>query len=490
MSILPISSIINVSITNTPSGISEQNVNTVGLFSTETPNNVDVYRSYISAAQVAVDYGTNSITAAMANNVFAQTPNLRSGSGELVIMPLVSSVSATAGDTITTDISANLAAIQAVADGDLKVTLNGTDYDLSGLNFTAAADFTDIAKVIQTALPNGIVTAIANTGFKVESKKVGATADAIIATFAGSGTDLAGASLFNTAASTPTSGADATGETISEAIARTEGQVFYAGVMTNLLVEDAEISVTAATVQSRDLMFIHQSSSAEDIAGIGTTIQAASQDKTRLLVYTLGVAEANLMKAAFVGRAFSVNFNGTATSQTMQLKQLVNVVADLGINQTLLGQAEVAGTDLYVSYRGRASVESTGGNDYFDNVYNDLQLKFSLETAGFNHLAQTNTKIPQTEAGMDGLKSSYATAIERFVSVGVIAAGSWTSSETFGDPEIFKENIEQFGYYIYSVPITQQSAAERALRKAPLVQVAIKRAGAIHRSDVIVLVND
>ena len=61
---------------------------------------------------------------------------------------------------------------------------------------------------------------------------------------------------------------------------------------------------------------------------------------------------------------------------------------DLGISQTLYVQAEAAGVDLYVSYDGVPSVYSTGGNDFFDNVYSDLALKFALETAGFNFLSE------------------------------------------------------------------------------------------------------
>ena len=91
---------------------------------------------------------------------------------------------------------------------------------------------------------------------------------------------------------------------------------------------------------------------------------------------------------------------------------------------------------------------------------------------------------------MNGLKSAYGAVCDRFVRNGVIAGGSWTSSETFGDPEIFKQNVLESGYYIYSTPITLQSASEREQRKAPLAQIAIKRAGAIHTSDVIVLIND
>lgn len=196
------------------------------------------------------------------------------------------------------------------------------------------------------------------------------------------------------------------------------------------------------------------------------------------------------MNAAYAGRAHSVNFFGSDTAQTMNLKQLATITPDIGISQTLYGQAETAGIDLFVSYDGVPSVFSTGGNDYFDNVYADLALKFALETSGFNYLRQTNTKVPQTEQGMDGLKSAYGVVCDRFVRNRFIRGGSWTSSETFGDPEIFKQNVLDKGYYIYSLPITQQEAVQREQRKAPLVQIAVKRAGAIHTSDVIVLVND
>lgn len=490
-SVLPISNVINVTITTTPSGLTEPNVNTVALFTTETPSNVDTFNSYISASQVADDYGTSSITAQMANAVFAQTPNIRTGNGNLIIVPMQSAVSATVGDTTTADISANVADIILVNDGDLRVTVNGTDVDLTGLDFTNCTDLEDVALVIQKVLTDVIVTAPTASTLKFESKKVGlSSAITLGAVAGGTGTDLSGAGYFNASGAIATVGVNASGETLLDAIARVEDEVFFAGVMTNLLMEDATVVTTANGIQAMDRIFVHQGSSAEDIEGLATDISGASLTKTRILVYTEGVAEANLMKASYVGRAFSVNTRGSFTAQTMNLKSLATITADTGITQTIYDKADTAGADLYVSYAGVPSVYSTGGNDYFDNVYNDLALKFALETAGFNYLRQTNTKVPQTEVGMNGLKNAYAQVCERFIRNGAIAGGSWTSSETFGDPETFKQNVLEKGYYIYSLPITQQDASEREQRKAPLIQIAIKRAGAIHTSDVLVNVND
>jgi hypothetical protein len=90
---------------------------------------------------------------------------------------------------------------------------------------------------------------------------------------------------------------------------------------------------------------------------------------------------------------------------------------------------------------------------------------------------------------MDALKGAYRTVAVQAKSNLFIAAGEWTGSDTFGKPEDFKRNIKDFGYFIYSLPISQQSVADREARKAPVCQVALKYAGAIQSSTVIVNFN-
>jgi hypothetical protein len=45
------------------------------------------------------------------------------------------------------------------------------------------------------------------------------------------------------------------------------------------------------------------------------------------------------------------------------------------------------------------------------------------------------------------------------------------------------------GYYVYAPKVSTQSAADRAARKSPAVQVAAKLGGAIHEVSVVVNVN-
>lgn len=488
--ILPLSNVINVTITQTPSGLSEKNVNSLLLLTNEMPNSIEPYTINFGASQVASEYGTNSLTAAMANAVFSQSPNLLTGGGRLIVAPMIAAVSATEGTCTTADITANLSDILLVTNGDLNVDIDGVGYDLTGLNFAGANDFDDVATIIGRAIGYCDIEATA-TGLKFTSKKVGADSDIVIGVVAGgTGTDLAGAGYLNALTSTSVSGVDSSGETIEAAVSRLDPQVGFVGIMTSIDLEDDAISSIASFTQARDNIFFHHVSSPTDIAGIGTTIADATLTRTRLLMHTTGQATANLMKAAYAGRGCSVNFRGNKTSQTMNLKSLTGISPDYGISQTMYTNSAETAIDLYVSYRGLPNVVSNGGNDYFDNIYGDLALKFFLEVAGFNYLRQTNTKVPQTEDGMNGLKAAYGGVCEIFVRNGSIAGGSWNSSERFGDPEIFDENVLNNGYYIYSLPVTQQDSIERENRTAPLVQIAIKRAGAIHKSSVLVVVND
>lgn len=72
------------------------------------------------------------------------------------------------------------------------------------------------------------------------------------------------------------------------------------------------------------------------------------------------------------------------------------------------------------------------------------------------------------------------------VNNGFVAPGVW------GGPAIGAIVPGQYlstGYYIYQPPIALQSAADRAARKSPPIQAAIKLAGAVHFAFIIVSVN-
>lgn len=490
---LNIDNVIEVTIQQISSGLAIPNVNILNLFTTEIPGNLDAYRIYRGARDVATDYGTNSTTYAMANAIFSQVPNILTGGGYLVITPMINAVDAASAYFTSANISANLASLIGVSNGSLKIILDGTTIQLTNLDFTDALTFADISDILQDELPNAIIAPIANTGITITSKEVGLTNSSISFATSPSGTDLIGASYLNTAAGVITPGVDEGGESLIAAINRITPQVAFSGIITNLEMNNADILINAQAIQATQYIWFQHFVSKSDIAGICTDIQDAGLTRTRCLLYTTNIIQANLMKSAYAGRALSVNFSGSNTSQTMNLKALAGILPDTGITQTDYTNANTAGTDLYVPYGSAGNsagyVYSTGGNDFFDNVYNITWLKGALQIAGFNYLATINTKIPQTEDGMSGLKHAYELILIQAIQVGIIGQGlTWNSGEFFGNQADFLRNITDVGYYIYSQPISQQNQPDRTARKAPLVQIAFIFAGAIHTSMVNVLI--
>lgn len=90
---------------------------------------------------------------------------------------------------------------------------------------------------------------------------------------------------------------------------------------------------------------------------------------------------------------------------------------------------------------------------------------------------------------MATLKNAYLGVLNQSVTNGFVAPGTWNSPQLFGNAADLRRCVLSYGYYIYSQPVAQQAQQARAQRVAPLVQIAIKFAGAIQSSDVLVFFN-
>lgn len=309
------------------------------------------------------------------------------------------------------------------------------------------------------------------------------TAKAAVSVFAQSPNIISGGGKFIVA---PV-GAD---ETSEEALARLIPLVFFGGFATTFTETDEEILATAAAAQAAGKIFGVASSDDGDLetAGLLGELQASSLSYGRGL-YHGDSAEVEGYKWGYLSRAMSVNFEASNTTNTMQLKQIAGSLPDYNLSATQLEKAKACGADVYAVIANRASVLSYGANEFFDEILNKSWLKMALEVAGFNALAQTNGKVPQTEAGVEVLKTAYRGIAEQAIRNGMVAPGTWTGSDTFGNPEDFHRNIRERGYFLYTAPVAEQSSADRAARKAPVCQLAIKLAGAIHSSSLIVNIN-
>lgn len=281
-------------------------------------------------------------------------------------------------------------------------------------------------------------------------------------------------------------------EGLDAAITRTKDLVQYFGVMQSEIDSQTYTLQAAAVIQALNKIGFFVSRDALDIAPDGTfdIFRTTGYTQSRGLYYgAADDATALVMQAAYASRALSVDFTGSNTTSTMNLKDLAGVNADPSMTQTYQDQCVACGADTYVSLQGVSKVLCQGANRFFDQVYNQQWFVGALQVAGFNFLARSSTKVPQTEDGMTALKSAYRQVCQQAVSNQYSAPGTWDLPDTFGVLADFLANISQRGYYIYSSPISQQSPAARDARQAPLVQIALKEAGAIHSSSVLVNIN-
>ena len=484
---VPVSYTVNVSLSAVPKGLGTYNTNSIAIFSNETANFSEPYIAAITPQTVKEAFGSNSLTYKMANALFTPAFNFRTGDGYLYIFKY-DGTNATQGTVTTTEISESAIAtkietFKAVSNGGLKISIDGTATTLTGLDFSGISSLEDICTVLLGQNPDCYIY-LDGTKFVFQSKRPGSS---VTLTSGAAGTDLYGASYFDGANATAVSGTAATGS-LSDAIDTALEQATFGGVLTTQYMDDTLLLAQAAQIEAKDVVFYNELQSLKDIAVTGAANKAAGNSKTRLLAYSMGAEEAKIAVATYATIAQSVNFVATDTANTMNLKPLDGVAPDINLNDTYVLSAQTNGVDIYGNTGGYGCVYSNSNNGYTDDVVNALRLVKDLEVAGFNYLRQTNTKIPQTERGMTGLKSAYAEVCERFVNNGVAAPGSWNTAIPFGNPELFKENIEKKGYYVYSIPIARQSQEEREARRAPVCQIAVKLAGAIHFSSVIVVI--
>ena len=491
MAQLALTNIINISIATPQPGIGAYNTSNLAIISRDTVNLTTFgsagYKIYTSPAQVGTDFGTGSNTYAMANSVFSQQPNILLGGGYLVIIPFLATAQV-AQQTVTIPLSTlGLPA----ASGSFDFTFGG--------HSTAALAYNATASALQTAIQATTgMTAFTVTNAVYQSN--GALASFQINFVGTSGAQTLGTITSDTlvdassTAITPTVATTiigSTSETLDQAILRSSTLVQYFGVMATEICTQPILLLAASVIQTLNKLLFDVTFTASDLLAGGrcVAIQQANFTQTRCLFYDDVLADSLTFMAAYAGLGLSTVFTGSNTTQTMHLKTLSGISPDPNITQTILTNAISAGADTYPSLQGVSKVFCSGANDFFDNQYNLQWFAGALQVAGFNYLATTNTKVPQTEIGMDGLKGAYRAVCEQAVANQFLAPGSWTSATMFGNVASLVKNVLQRGYYIYSQPISLQAQANRVARQAPLIQMAIKYAGAIQSTSVIVFVN-
>lgn len=489
---LPISRLIAVNVNLNPAGAQSQSLSSLLLMGTSAV--IDIVtrmREYFSLTDVAADFGTSAEEYLAAVLWFEQAPQPTSlligrwaktaAAGQLICAPLTAAEQA-------------LSVWTAIVSGGFSVTIDGgSAQHLAGLNFSGATNMNAIATIINVAL-TGAVCAWNSVyqRFQFTSNTTGAASAVSFLSAPSSGSDISDNLLGR---STDSGAYVADGIAAETALACVTlfdnrfGQRWYATVIPAAV--DADHLAVAAYVEGTNTKHIYGVTTAEaavlnsgDTTNIAYLLKALGYKRT-----VTQYSSTNLYAvASLLGRILTTNYTGNNTVITLMYKQEPGIVAET-LTGTQIVALESYNCNVFVEYNNNTAIVEQGkmaSGDFVDEILGIDWLALTIQTALFNLLYTSPTKIPQTNAGTHLLITTAANVCSVGVQNGLLAPGVW-NSQGFGELE--QGQFLSAGFYIYAIPLAQQSQSDREARKSVPIQIAAKLAGAVHTVDVQLNVN-
>lgn len=489
---------------------SKQDISAVDFSSATDMNNVAATLQ-AKITGVTVTYETNKfVIKTTSTGATATISNVTAGStgtdiatplglvgGDIVngadMVPAVPEQPATAGSLVG-GIVLNVDEMKAIKNGNFKIAIdNAASVDIKELDFSNINTVNDIATAIGEKLDTANVS-ISEGKLKIESKTTGSNSTVGY----GEGIELDQvdlSSMLKMTAETglaPSNGAGA--ETIIDAVnkmciatAEWYGLVTAvdSGISNDDVIEIAQLieaqtdvtrifGVTETDTRVLDAEYTDDLASRLHALNLNRSVCQYSQNKYAICSY--------------LGRAFTVNFNGNMTCITLMYKQEPSVEAE-DLTETQAQVLQNKRCNVFTKYNNDTSIIQYGvmcGDMYFDERHGSDWLQNYVQNNAWNVLYTTTTKIGQDDAGMNDIVSAVNDGMERARENGYIGAGTWNSS---GFGQLKRGDYLTNGYYVYCPPMSTQSQADREERKAVPIQVAGKLLGAIHTIEVAITLN-
>lgn len=451
-------------------------------------NGVDRFRTYTDLESVAGDFGTSAPEYLAAALYFGQSPR----PNQLMIGRWLRTATAglIQGGILTTAEQA-MANWTAITAGSFKIDIDGVTKTLSALDFSAETNLNGVAGIINAALTGGTI-AWDGSRFILTSSTTGAASEVGYASATGSGTDIS-ALLKLTAATAlvpvPGFAAETPVECVTE-LANMSGMWYGLSFAASTMPTDDQIVDVAAFIEGASISRLFGVTETDTrVLDNAWTTDLASRLKALSYKRSCVQFSANpYAVCSLFGRAFSVNFSANRSTITLMYKQEPGIVAE-NLTETQAQTLKAKRCNVFVQYQNDTAIVQYGvmsGQAYFDEMHGLDWFSDALQTAEYNLLYQSKTKIPQTDAGQNQLVNVAAGVCQEAINNGLIAPGQW-NADGFG--QLSRGDFLEEGFYIYTQPMAAQDQSIREQRIAPPIQIALKLAGAIHEIDCIVDVN-
>lgn len=445
-------------------------------------------RSYTTLDAVAADFGLTAPEYYGAALYFGQSPRpAKLIIGRWIAVPTVAELRG----GVLGESEQNMDLWRGITSGAFDITVDGVEVNVTGLDFSDQTNLNGVASVIDQALVAGFVS-WDGTRFTVRGQTGGSTG---AITYASDTSDSSLATMMRLTTATAAGvegGKDA--ETPAAAVASfADMSSAWYGVTfcaTKGIDDDQHLDV-AAFVEGAGKARLY-GVTVQDSRVLEATVDTdlGSQLKKRRYKRSPWVYSSTNPYAvcSLFGRAFSVNFSGNRTTITMMYKTMPGVVYE-SLSETQVQAIEAKNGNVYVYYDNDTAIIQRGvvpDGAYFDEVHGTDWLADAIQTALYNLLYQSKTKIPQTNEGTGLLVAAATQVLDQAVANGLVAPGIW-NADSFG--QLQRGDRLDSGYYIYMPDIDLQDQSEREARVAPLMQIAAKLAGAIHSCDVQIDMN-
>lgn len=490
---LSIGDVVNVSVVMSPLAAAVRNFGALlVLGSSNVIDTTERIRTYATLDSVAADFGNTAPEYLSADLYFSQSPQ----PSTLYIGRYAQT--ATSGQLVGPTLSAQqqtLTNFTSVTTGAIDILIDGVAADETAITFAGNANLNAVAATLTTALA-GVATVTwdaTHQRFTITSATTGSESTVAFATAPGSGVDVAPLFGFqSTQGGRLVVGSDV--ETLLEGVQAcadksTDWYGLYCAPVSPQ--SDADNLAVAAFIEaaspSRIFGITTQAAAVVDPA---QSSDIASQLKALLYKRTFiqYSSSSPYAAASLFGRAFTVDFTAQNSTITLKFKQEPGVAAET-LTESQAAALTAKNCNVFINYNNATAIIQQGvmcNGFYFDEVHGLDWLQNQAQTNIFNALYTSPTKIPQTDAGINVLVTTMDSTCEAGVNNGLIAPGVWTGPAVGA---LASGQTLAKGYYNYAAPISTQSSADRAARKAPVIQCAIKLAGAVHFANVIINVN-
>lgn len=385
-----------------------------------------------------------------------------------------------------------LETLKLITSGTMTININGSDVTVSGVDFSAATSYSDIASILQTALQaeSAAVTVEYSSLTKAWTITSTATGEGQIIGY-GEGNIAESLGLTAAAGAVLSAGSDALTTTANMALIKEQTQNWVSFTELYEATQDEHLGLSAwANSQGIEYLYVGWSAEAAllvqgSTADIASKIKAAEYGATEIVYDNVNVAVFLLGAIASVAwerYQGTINYafksvDGVAATVTNQTD--ADVLLSKGVS--FVGNFATRNDAFTFFYDGKMF----GRYGYVDAFVNTVWLKNVMQVSILNGLTQAG-RVPYNDRGYALIRAWLQDPINRALNNGVIDAGVSLSESQ--KAQIYNETGKDLSTELYTkgyaILVEDAGAAVRVGRQSPNISVYYTYGGSINKIDV------